>query len=362
MTPLEANDGRVVWPVSDSNPRNGEGDVLELPDGTLFFAYTRFDAGGDEAPAVIRGAFSDDGGKSWRDEYTVQESVGRCNVMCVNLLTLQDGRVALVFAVKNGQEVGDLDCRPYIIYSGDSCATWSPPQAICTDVGRYYVLENSRLVQLSSGRIIVPLALLIATDPWWFAACCAYSDDSGATWRMSEFAAAMDRQRTGMVETGVVELDPERRQVRGAADSAPALLMYGRSCYGQILHCLSTHAGLTWSTPEPLGPRSPVSPSLIKRLPTGDLVLVWNAQDRRQALPEWRSPLTAAISRDEGQTWVNVRDIEPDISTTYCYPSLTTTSKDTVVLTYYRGRQRKGSHRNLYEMVLRVLDTNWFYE
>lgn len=352
MNPQHDTDsGTVVWSVSDANPRNGEGDVLELPDGMLFLAYTRFDSGGDDAPAVIRGAFSDDGGRNWRDEHTVQANIGRCNVMCANLLTLQDGRVALVFNVKNGQVVGDLDCRPYIIYSDDNCATWSEPQAICTDVGRYYVLENSRLVQLSSSRIVVPLALGVATEPWWFAACCAYSDDGGATWRMSEFAAAMDRQRTGMVETGVVELSPERRQVRGASAASPPLLMYGRSCYGQILHCLSTNGGLTWSTPEPLGPQSPISPSLIKRLSTGDLVLVWNAQDRRQALPEWRAPLTAAISRDEGQTWGNVHDIESDISTTYCYPSLTSTSKDTVILTYYRGS----------EMVLRVLDVDWFY-
>ena len=333
MTSTDSDGDRVIWGVSESNPRNGEGDVLELPDGTLFLAYTRFDSGGDEAPAVIRGAFSDDGGRSWRDEYTAQANIGRCNVMCANLLALQDGRVALVFNVKNGQVVGDLDCRPHIIYSKDNCATWSAPQAICTDMGRYYVLENSRLVQLSSGRIIVPLALLVATDPWWFAACCAYSNDGGTTWRMSEFAAARDRQRTGMVETGVVELNPERRQVRGASAESPPLLMYGRSCYGQILHCLSTNVGLTWSAPEPLGPQSPVSPSLIKRLTTGDLVLVWNAQDRRQALPEWRAPLTAAISRDEGQTWVSVRDIEPDISTTYCYPSLTSTSRDTVIPT-----------------------------
>ena len=346
------DEGRVIWPTSPGNPRNGEGDVLELADGTLFLAYTRFDAGGDEAPAVIRGVFSDDGGRTWRDEHTVQPNIGRCNVMCANLLTLQDGRAALAFLVKNGQEVGDLDCRPYIIYSEDQCATWSEPQAVCGDVGRYYVLENSRLVQLSSGRILVPLALGVATNPWWFAPCCALSDDGGTTWRMGEFAPAMDRRRTGMVESGVVELDPARRTVRGASPGSPPLLMYGRSGQGQILHCLSTNGGVTWSPPEPLGPRSPVSPQLIKRLSTGDLALIWNAQDRRQALPEWRAPLTAAVSADEGQTWTHVRDIESDLSTTYCYPSLTCTRRGTVIVTYYRGL----------ELVLRVLDLDWFYE
>ena len=362
MNPIPDPDSDLlVWAVSEENPRNGEGDVLELPDGRLFLAYTRFDAGGDEAPAVIRGAFSDDGGKTWRDEYTVQENIGQCNVMCANLLTLQDGRVALVFNVKNGQVVGQLDCRAHIIYSSDGCRTWTDPSPICRDEGRYYVLENSRLVQLSTGRIIVPMALLVATDPWWFAACCAYSDDGGEHWRMSEFAAPRDRLRAGMVETGVVELDRSKRVFPVQGDG-PVLLMYGRSCYGQILHGLSYDGGVSWTSPEPLGPHSPISPSLMKRLTTGDLVLIWNAQDRRQAHPEWRAPLTAAISQDEGQTWIHVRDIEPDIRTTYCYPSLTCTRRGTAILTYYRGRRWNGAHRNLSEMVLRILDLDWFYQ
>ena len=351
-----------VWPTSEANPRNGEGDVVELADGRLFLAYTYFYGGGhDESPAEIRGSFSSDGGRSWSEEHVVQTNIGACNVMCTNLLVLADGRVALVFAVKNGQGPGDFDLRPFIKYSSDACATWTEPEAICKDGNRYYVLENSRLLQLSTGRIVFPIALLIATDPWWFVGCCAYSDDAGKTWKMSEFAAPRDYPNTGFVENGIVEIDTSRRSFSGSTGE-PVLLMYARSSKGEILHSISVKAGITWSKPEPLGPKSPISPSMMKRVPsTGDLLLIWNAVDRRDALPQWRSPLTAAISKDEGQTWINIRDIESDITTTYCYPSLTFTRDNTAVVSYYRGERINGRQGNLREMVLRVLPVDWFY-
>ena len=322
-----------IWPTSDENPRNGEGDVIELSGGRLFFAYSYFYGGGeDESAALVKGTFSDDGGKSWSEESVVQENTGRCNVMCTNLLRLQDGRIAMVFAIKNGQEPGELDCRPYIKYSNDECVSWTEPEPVCADSNRYYVIENSRLLQLSTGRIVFPVALLMATDPWWFAGCCAYSDDDGKSWKMSEFAAARDYPVQGFVENGIVELDTTRRQFREDG-KGPFLLMYARTFGGEILNSISRDGGVSWSRPTPLGPKAPASPSLMKRIPsTGDLLLIWNAVDRRQALPAWRSPLTAAISKDEGQTWIHVRDIEPDISTTYCYPSVTFTRDNPAIL------------------------------
>ena len=353
--------GALTWPTSADNPRNGEADAIELSPGRLFLAYTYFyGGGGDESAAEIRGMFSSDGGRIWGDEHVVQENTGECNVMCANLLRLQDGRVALVYNVKNGQEQGELDARPYIKFS-DDCVSWTDPHPICTDVGRYYCLENSRLVQLSTGRIMVPLSLLIGVDPWWLVGCCAYSDDGGAGWSLSEFAAARDYAEGGFDENGVVEIDRTRREFPGAGEE-PVLLMYARTSGGQILHSISINAGITWSRPHPLGPVSPQSPALMKRIPsTGDLLLMWNAVDRRQAVPEWRSPLTAAISKDEGQTWINMRDIESDISTTYCYPSATFTHDENVVITYYQGERIAGRQHNLRMMKLRVLPVDWFY-
>ena len=352
----------ILRPTSEANPRNNEGDIIELHPGHLFLAYSYFYGGGnDESAAEIRGAFSADGGRSWSRDHSVQKNIGSCNVMCTNLLRLKDGRVALVFAVKNGQEPGDFDCRPYIVYSRDDCETWTKPEAICADANRYYVIENSRLIQLSSGRILVPIGLLVDTHPWWNVGCCAYSDDSGATWKISEFAAARDYPSQGFVETCAFEIDPTRRSFPGG-DGSPAVMMYARTCNGQILHSVSTNGGITWSEPAPLGPKSPASPCLVKRIPsTGDILLIWNAVDRRQALPEWRSPLTTAISKDEGQTWVHVRDLEADTTTTYCYPSVTFTHDDHALVTYYVGERVGGRHFNLRALKLNIVPVKWLY-
>ncbi len=359
---VDRADQVLVWHTGGGNPRNGEADVVELPDGRLFLAYTRFSGGDeDQSAADIRGCFSVDDGRSWGAESIVVPNTALCNVMCVNLLRLQDGRIMLVYLSKNGQATGSFDARPYVTYSSDNAVSWSPPVPISTDEGRYYVLENSRLIQLTTGRIIIPLALLLSTEPWWFGGCCAYSDDGGNSWKFSEFALAPEYPLQGFVETGVIEVDGSRRRFAGE-QGVPVLMMYARSCYGEILHSFSMNAGVSWSRPEPLGPRSPISPSLIKRLPsTGDLLLVWNDSDRRTAHPQWRSPLSAAISRDEGQTWSEVRDIEADTSTTYCYPSVTETASGHVILTYYRGETVEGRHRNLRQMVVRRLPTSWFY-
>ena len=50
MTPTKIR----LLPPSAHNPRNSEGSMVELADGRLFFAYTRF-YGGDEdhSPATI---------------------------------------------------------------------------------------------------------------------------------------------------------------------------------------------------------------------------------------------------------------------------------------------------------------------
>jgi len=358
---MSASYEAVLFPTSPENPRNGEADIVELPDGTLYLVYGRFTGPEDNAAADFRGLFSTDGGRTWDGEHVMQENIGRENVMCANLLVLQDGRVAFVFMVKNSQVHGLKDCRPYVKFSSDGCRTWTEPSAITLDAPRYYVLENSRLVQLSTGRIVVPLALNVGGDRWWFAAHTAYSDDGGRSWQLSDFATAFDHPETGMVETGVVEIDGARRKFSSKPGN-PVLLMYGRSSQGDILHSISVDGGLSWDRPTPLGPRAPISPSLIRRVPqTGDLLLIYNDLDRRVARPQWRAPLTCAISKDEGETWQHVKDLEPDISTSYCYPSVTFTRRDEVVFTYYLGERRDGLHRNLGGLKLKIVPIEWLY-
>ena len=83
-----------------------------------------------------------------------------------------------------------------------------------TDLVDYYVLNNSRVIQLKSGRIVLPLCLHRTLDvkknDWAGQLLCYLSDDQGKTWRRSK-SIFEGKDTTGMrvtvQEPGVVELN-----------------------------------------------------------------------------------------------------------------------------------------------------------
>ena len=123
----------------------------------------------------------------------------------------------------------------------------------------------------------------------------------------------------------------------------------------------STDRGETWSAPQPSWLRAPLSPASIKRLPTGDLLAVWNDHESRFDLKRnggWdgkRTPLTAALSGDEGKTWHGAKMIESDPTGHFCYIAIQPLDDGTVLLGYcaYRGL----GHTRLVKVPL-----DWFYE
>ncbi len=140
------------------NPRNSEGDFIDLKDGRILFVYTRYtgDAGGDHAPAFLAGRYSGDGGKTWTTaDKTILENEGGMNVMSVSLLRLKNGAIALFYLRKNSEE----DCIPMMRISTDETATWSAPVPCITDKQGYFVLNNNRVIQLKNGRLLLAVAL-----------------------------------------------------------------------------------------------------------------------------------------------------------------------------------------------------------
>jgi len=133
-------------------------------------------------------------------------------------------------------------------------------------------------------------------------------------------------------------------------------MMWIRTDRGKIYRCDSKDRGETWSTPEPMALDSPLSPQSIKRIPaTGDLLLVWNNS------PDKRFPLTAAISKDDGKTWVNMRNLDEDAAHTYAYTSIEFL-KDRVLFTYYAGPPVGVRGEPRWSLKLKAVPMGWFYE
>ncbi len=329
----------LILEPSPENPRNSEGDIIELKDGRLCLVYTRFTGGsGDDAAADLALRTSRDRGASWSDDEIVVRHVGGLNVMSVSLLRLAAGEIALFYLRKTSRE----DCRPMMCVSTDEAETWSDPTLCITDEVGYYVLNNDRAVQLDSGRLVLPVAWHQGPGRARDTAgviMCYLSDDGGKTWRRSKDAFkgyAPDGSRITVQEPGIVELKDGR------------LMMYMRTNAGSQYVSYSRDGGETWSRAGPSALASPLSPASIARIPwTGELLCVWNDHSGVHPYPAGRrTPLCLAISRDEGQTWSKSTVLEENPDGWYCYTAITF-MEDRILLAYCAGDRKVGGLNRL---------------
>ena len=340
------------------NPRNSEGAFLTLADGRVLFAYSRYTgrSKSDHAPAQIAARFSSDGGATWtdKDEILVRDE-GAMNVMSVSLLRLKSGEIALFYLRKNS--LGD--CRPVMRRSFDEARTWTEPTTCITDEVAYYVLNNDRVIQLADGRLLFAVAKHSFPDGKFDNAgvVATYSsDDNGATWRRGKTILEVrgeDGKAFAAQEPGVVE----------CADGS--ILLWMRTDAGRQYFSRSTDRGDTWSSPEPSPLVSPLSPASIKRLPTGDLLAIWNDHGSHPEMKTyrpsehkwangWRSPLAAALSSDDGRTWSRPRFIETDKDGWFCYTAIHPLKDGSVLLAYCAYDML--AHTRLVKVPLK-----WFY-
>ncbi len=303
-TEEEGKEVTLLLEPRPGNPKNFSGDFIRLKDGRILYlyAYGVGDVVADDAPGCTVARYSSDDGKTWTSDDIVQHIEGG-----LSLLRLPDARIALFYLrAKNfGKEL-----YPYMIISDDETKTWSAPVK-CVDESGYYTINNDRIVQLKNGRIIVPVAFYSSGESSENNGLYSYySNDIGETWHRSE--RVPNPNNIELQEPGVVEL------------KSGDLMMFIRTNSGVQYLSYSKDKGEHWSAVQPSNIRSPLSPASIKRIPsTGDLLLVWNDNyDPQHRDGGNRSPLSMAISKDEGKTWEKKKTIESDPYGWYCYTAI----------------------------------------
>ncbi|HWC00827.1 MAG TPA: sialidase family protein [Bryobacteraceae bacterium] len=348
----------VVCAATEQHSRNTEGDVVRLRDGSLLLAYSEYigSNSSDFANARISAKTSRDGGHTWSEPFVLMANTGKMNVTSPSLLRLRSGKLALAYAIKNST----ADNRVFFRVSGDEGKTWSEPVRI-TRSERYWGINNARLIQLRSGRLLAPLW---GVDDWnkshHTMATVFTSDDEGRTWQEGQTVDIPAGHR-GADEPGVVELRDGR------------VLMIIRSDLGKIYRAYSSDRGAHWTAAEPTSLDSPTAPATIARIPsTGDLLLVWNHHPPGATHMQDRFPLTAAISRDDGTSWEQIRNLDETPGYTFAYTSITFVKPDQALLTYYAANELPGdkqrrqipgeqAERRMFSLKLKLVPIAWFY-
>ena len=342
--------------------RGMNGDVVQLHDGRLLFAFAQ----APDGPPGILACTSADVGRTWSAVRTLLpppdprlSSPSGEYLAHPSFLRRQNGQLMMAYPWM----VQDLDPYGHTYYrlSADEGETWGDPKVLTATSARSSMIHNNKLVRLSDGRILAPAEIRVdlglANDHRGYVSAVWHSDDDGHTWQRSRNAVTMLDQGVEVQEPHVVELKGGR------------LMMLFRTYSGFVGVSYSADQGDLWSAGqlvEALPLPSHSSALHVSRIPsTGDLLLVRSTGDGGKEPAERplvfhrldgrkhgiRTPLTAIISQDEGESWVNERVIAGDPYGDYGYPSVL--HLDDVTLISYHALD--GLH------VARI-QPEWFYE
>ncbi|MBQ6619520.1 MAG: exo-alpha-sialidase [Thermoguttaceae bacterium] len=319
----------LTIPTGPDNRRNSEGDFVILEDGTILCVYAHYygSAGDDHATACLMSRLSSDGGDTWTtcDKLEVENEGGR-NVTSVSLLRLADGRVAMFYLVTESSE----DCRPYMRVRRDD-GTWGERKCLI-DKPSYNVVNNDRVVQLASGRILIPVARhdYLGKDKYDYEAnahtYCLICDDGGETWR--EGGALEPIEGVIYQEPGLCELADGRILMNVRTDSHAQYFAY------------SADGGQTWGPAFKSCIDSPRSPTLIKRLPGSDeLLAIGNPY---LPIPGSNDRVTMTIERlspDGGEILVRKTMEHPQrqMNVDWMYPAVCFLGDGTALVGYFCG-------------------------
>lgn len=340
--------------LNRENPRNSEGAFLTLRDGRILFVYSRFKGKScaDAASADIwMSVLTEEGNPAGEEKQVLTcETEGAVNIMSLSLLRMENGDVGLFYLVRTTY----TRLQMFLRRSSDEGTTWGQ-RVLCTNQEGFFVVNNDRVVRLSTGRILIPAAVHRTgwkdspdgpenyfdsnSDVVFF-----YSDDDGFHWSWSSTRVSNPYGKpiceAGLQEPGVLELENG------------ILWGWARTDLGRQFEMFSMDCGNTWSPCRPSRFTSPNSPLSMKRCKEHTIYAIWNP------IPEYngrnanedgftggRTPYVISASRDGGRTFSEPVAFEEDPDSGYCYCAMHFTEK-ALFLAYCAGSIEDGGCLN----------------
>ncbi len=194
-----------------------------------------------------------------------------------------------------------------------------------------FTFRMNKVTVLSTGEWLMPVTLAEKPVRDW---CTGFNEnqtptlhgvgistDEGKTWKLHGAV----KSKPWALENMITELKDGR------------LWMLIRTNSGVLWQSHSSDKGRTWSDGNPSTIKSPGSRFYIRRLASGNLLLV---NHHKFASPTWRHRLTAQVSTDDGATWNDglLLDERSNVS----YPDGAQDKDGSIWITYDRDRNGAG--------------------
>lgn len=299
----------VYAPVIILPAPGNEGTIVALPHYSLRIFYLN-------SPGVsnsIMSITSTDGGLTWgkpKNEFALPNQGAYGN----QVIKGYNGRLHCIFLIKGKGEGGYRGRLDNIWYSSTNRqrSGWATP----IEIFHGYVGALRGFIQLNTGRLLLAFAKAVpgreeappkgVTDYGWNDIISLYSDDGGKIWKRSENSLEVVSQRGkatryGGIEPAILDLNNGK------------IWMLIRTNGGYLYESYSDDGGKSWQQPQPTKFISSDSPAAILRLRDNRIVIFWCSDqcwDNPHSYAEGgRQVLHAAISNDNGKTWMGFREV-----------------------------------------------------
>ncbi len=273
--------------------------ITELPDGELLAAWYAGSREGAQDVAIFT-ARRPPGSECWMQPHMVVNTPNRSEGNPV-LFDDANGQIWLFYVTMYGDRW--TECKVYYLKSDTMGLRWGEREVLRDELG--WMTRNKPLY-LSNGDILLP----VYDERNWHS-MVMISGDGGETWNTYGDLSSPK----GVIQPTVVQ--------RGDG----SLLMLMRSRDGEIWRSTSDDLGRTWKAAEPTELPNPNCGVDMVRLHSGNIALVYNDT------PRGRTPLTVALSTDEGETWGYKRDLETEEGE-YSYPAVIQARDGGIHITY----------------------------
>lgn len=291
--------------------------LCELPSGDLFCVW--YAGSREKEPDVaLMGARWLRQQALWTQPRVLWDTPGQPEGNAVPFVP-PDGLLHLFFVTVVGEGWDTAQLKH--MTSADEGETWTQPVVMGEPLG---TMVRNKPLYLPGGRTIVPMY-----DDREGGSFMYISDDGGATWRRSaripgpggHIQPTLFRKADGCL-VALMRNDEPRR----------------------IQRSYSTDEGETWSAAESTNLPNPNAGCDVVPIGEGRLLLAFNDTPHR------RSPLSIALSEDEGETWPRKIDLETD-DAEFSYPSIIR-AQDGLIHLSYTWRRKAIAHV--------VFDLEWF--